>query len=152
MHHGTHVKHVPWCMPWWLTGGFFWNRWRGNRSQDSRRMHNPEYYVSGKRPISDKTSHHKISWSLEAARLAVWIIASRCCRCVCQVSEQSEILNTKLAASRSYDKTSYRTLIQCPGCCVYLILDTLRCKIQAHNFRSRNKASQITGNSKVRPS
>ena len=41
--------------------------------------------------ISCKTSQNKISWSLEAARLVVWIIAS-------------------LWNLRSYDKTSYRIL------------------------------------------
>ena len=29
MHHGTCVKHVPWCMPGSLTSGFLWRRWRG---------------------------------------------------------------------------------------------------------------------------
>ena len=29
MHHGTCVKHVPWCMPGSLTSGFLWNRRRG---------------------------------------------------------------------------------------------------------------------------
>ena len=38
-------------MPWSLTSGFLWNRWRGKRSRHSRRMRNPQFYVSGKRPI-----------------------------------------------------------------------------------------------------
>ena len=29
MHYGTCVTHVPWCMPWSLTSGFSWSRWRG---------------------------------------------------------------------------------------------------------------------------
>ena len=41
-------KHVPWS----LTSGFLWNRWRGNRSWHCRRMHNPQFYVSGKRPMA----------------------------------------------------------------------------------------------------
>ena len=49
MHHGTCVTHVPWCMPGSLTSGFLWSRWRGKRSQHSRRMRNPQFYVSGKR-------------------------------------------------------------------------------------------------------
>ena len=51
MHHGTCVTHVPWCMPGSLTSGFLWSRWRGKRSRHSRRMRNPQFYVSGKRPI-----------------------------------------------------------------------------------------------------
>ena len=51
MHHGTCVTHVPWCMPWSLTRGFLWSRWRGKRSRHSRRMRKPQFYVSGKRPI-----------------------------------------------------------------------------------------------------
>ena len=49
MHHGTCVTHVTWCMPVSLTNGFLWRRWRGNRSRHSGRMHNPQFYVSGKR-------------------------------------------------------------------------------------------------------
>ena len=49
MHHGTCATHVPWCMP--LTSGFFWSRWRGRHSRHSWRMRNPQFYVSGKRPI-----------------------------------------------------------------------------------------------------
>ena len=52
MHHGTCVMHVPWCMPGSLTSGLFWNRWRGKRSRHSRPMRNPQFYVSGKRPMS----------------------------------------------------------------------------------------------------
>ena len=51
MHHGTCVTHVPWCMPGSLTNGFLWRRCRGKRSWHSRRMRNPQIYVSGKRPI-----------------------------------------------------------------------------------------------------
>ena len=50
MHHGTCVTHVPWCMPGSLTSGCLWSRWRENRSRYSRRMRNPQFYVSGKRP------------------------------------------------------------------------------------------------------
>ena len=51
MHHGTCVTHVPWCMTGSLTSGFIWNRWWGKRSRHSRRMHNPQFCVSGKRPM-----------------------------------------------------------------------------------------------------
>ena len=51
MHHGTCVTHMPWCIPGPLTSGFLWSRWRGKRSRHSRRMRNPQFYVSGKRPM-----------------------------------------------------------------------------------------------------
>ena len=56
MHHGTCVAHVPWCMSGSLTSGFLWSRWRGKRSRHSRRMRNPQFCVSGKRPMT--TSWH----------------------------------------------------------------------------------------------
>ena len=52
MHYGTCVTHVPWCMPGSLTSGFLWSWWRGKRSRHSRRMRNPQFYASGKRPMT----------------------------------------------------------------------------------------------------
>ena len=49
MHHGTCVTHLRWSMSELLTSGFRWSRWRGKRSRHSRRMHNPQFCVSGKR-------------------------------------------------------------------------------------------------------
>ena len=57
MHHGTCVTHVPWCMPGSLISSFLWSRWWGKRSWHSRRMRNPQFYVSGKRPM--------VQWMLE---------------------------------------------------------------------------------------
>ena len=51
MHPGTCVTHVPWCMSGSLTRGLLWSRWRGKCSRHSRRMHNTQFYVSGKRPM-----------------------------------------------------------------------------------------------------
>ena len=52
MHHGTCVTHVPWCIPGSLTStSFLLSRWRGKRSRHSRRMRNPQFCVSGKRPM-----------------------------------------------------------------------------------------------------
>ena len=51
MHHGTCVTHVPWCMPGSLTSSFPWSIWWGKRSRHCQRMRNPQFYVSGKRPI-----------------------------------------------------------------------------------------------------
>ena len=65
MHHGTCVTHVPWCRPGSLTSGFRWSRWRGKRSRHSRHMHNPQFYVSGKRPIEYPSETHLKLKSLE---------------------------------------------------------------------------------------
>ena len=54
-HHGTCVTHVPWSGS--LTSGFLWSRWRGKRPRYSRRMCNPNFYVSGKRPIEGQGIH-----------------------------------------------------------------------------------------------
>ena len=62
MHQGTCVTHVLWCMSGSLTSGYLWSRWRGKRSRHSRRMRNPQFYVSGKRPIS-KTHRLEPVWS-----------------------------------------------------------------------------------------
>ena len=51
MHHGTCVMHVTWCMPGSQTNCFLWSPWQVKRSRFSRRMHNPQFYVSGKRPM-----------------------------------------------------------------------------------------------------
>ena len=53
MHHGTCVTHVPSCMPGSLTSGIRWSRWRGKRTRHSRRMHDPQFYLSGKRPMRE---------------------------------------------------------------------------------------------------
>ena len=42
----TYVTRVPWCMSGMLTRG------QVKRSRHSRRMRNPQFYVSGKRPIA----------------------------------------------------------------------------------------------------
>ena len=54
MHHGTCVTHVPWCKPGPLISGLLWSRWWGKRSRHSWRMHNPQFYVSGKRPMKSQ--------------------------------------------------------------------------------------------------
>ena len=60
MHHGTCVTHVPWCMPGSLCSGFLWSRWWGKRSRHSRPMRNPQFYVSGKRPMPTMSSLQQI--------------------------------------------------------------------------------------------
>ena len=51
MHHGKCMPHVPWCMLGSLTNGFLWSRCRGKRYRHSRRMRNPQFYASAKKPI-----------------------------------------------------------------------------------------------------
>ena len=51
MHHDTCVRHVPWCMPESLTSGLLWSQWGGKRFRHSRRMRNPQFYVSCKRLV-----------------------------------------------------------------------------------------------------
>ena len=57
---GTCATHVPWCMPESLTSEFLSNRWRRKRSRHSRRMRNPQFYVSGKRPIRKAFPCHHV--------------------------------------------------------------------------------------------
>ena len=47
----TARAHVPWCIAASLTSCFLWSRWREKRSRHSRCMHNPQFCVSGKRPM-----------------------------------------------------------------------------------------------------
>ena len=69
MHHGSCVTHVPWRMQWPLTSGFLWSRWRGKRSRHSRYMRNPQYCLSGKRPMVTRPFHFTQSedydWDLQ---------------------------------------------------------------------------------------
>ena len=45
------------CMTGSLTSHFLWSRWRGKRPRHSRRMHNPQFYVSGKRTMAGINTH-----------------------------------------------------------------------------------------------
>ena len=62
IHQGTCVTHVPWCMLGSLTSGFLWIQWWGKRSRHSRRMHNPQFEVTGKRPIATYTASKLVSY------------------------------------------------------------------------------------------
>ena len=77
MHHGACVTHVPWCMPGSLTSGFFWRRWRGKRSRYSWRMRNPQFYVSGWRPI-DSTMYS--AWQSSYKETHLRLSAGGICR------------------------------------------------------------------------
>ena len=69
----TCVSRVPWCMAGSQTGGFVWSRWRGKRPRHSRRMGNPQFHTSGKRPIEHPdlniySKHYQISVRKEDIR------------------------------------------------------------------------------------
>ena len=68
MNHGTCVMHVPWCIPGSLTSGFLLGRWRVKRSRYSRRMRNPQFYLSGKRPMM----HPKWQWIYYFPQKKTW--------------------------------------------------------------------------------
>ena len=90
MHHGTCLTHVPCCMSGPLTSCFLWNRWRGKRSQHSRRMRNPQFCVSGKRPMDDGVFLSRLTPKLSLHWLWTWMMAFSCqhqhhiCRCILQ--------------------------------------------------------------------
>ena len=60
MHQGTCVTHVPWFMSGSLTNGGGGNACVTKR----KRMHNQQFYESGKRPISRLLSWHYTNWFL----------------------------------------------------------------------------------------
>ena len=72
MHHGTCVTHVPWCMPGSLICIFLWSWWRGKRSRHSRRMRNPQVYVSGKRSIQYERKRAQICSDYELTKHELW--------------------------------------------------------------------------------
>ena len=85
MDHGTCVTHVPWSMPGSLTSGFLWSRWRGKRSRHFRRMRNPQFCVSGKRPmvngilISQLVTSRGVSpWNISSARVSYFTSWASC--------------------------------------------------------------------------
>ena len=90
MHHGTCVTHVSWCMSGSLISGFPWGRRRrktvslevgdgGKRSRHSRRMREPQFYVSGKRPMWKQLyvfwgsdSRLQVFYNYRNARTKIW--------------------------------------------------------------------------------
>ena len=67
MHHGKCVTQVPCCMPESLTSTFLWSRCWGKRSRHSLRMRNPQFCVSGKRPMTHWSSITVSTWSQHAS-------------------------------------------------------------------------------------
>ena len=93
MHHGTCVTHVLWCMPVSQTSGFgSW--WQGKRSRHSRRTHNPQFDVFGKRPIGD-LHDYLLHWNYSAIILEA----------VIQLTSISEIALTDCGNIEQYHTT-----------------------------------------------
>ena len=59
MHHDTCVTHVRRCMPGSLISGFLWSRCREKHSRLSLRLRNPQFYMSGKKPIAYEKKNNK---------------------------------------------------------------------------------------------
>ena len=74
MHRGTCVTHVPWCMSGSLTSSFLWSRWRGKRSQHSWRMRNPQFCVSGKRPMFVNFGNDMLNYKY----ISIWQVLEYC--------------------------------------------------------------------------
>ena len=72
MHHGPCVTHVAWCMPGSLSCGFVWSQRRGKRSLLSRRMHNTQFHVSGKRPMWGHVSDNPTPTRLRLSTRLGW--------------------------------------------------------------------------------
>ena len=99
MHHDACVTHVPWCMPESLISGFLWSRWRGKRSRHSRCMRNPQFYVSGKRPMA---------WHLFIKSLLTycWLVVSLAPRHILQ-SNSSQNMNV-FYQDNAFDNVVYK--------------------------------------------
>ena len=63
MHQGMCVTHVPWCMPGSLTSGG-----QGKRSRHSRRMRNPQFYITRVAPWGPD----RRKWLISEVRGGIW--------------------------------------------------------------------------------
>ena len=66
--------------------GFIWSRWRGKRSRHSRRMRNPQFYVSVKRPIEEYRNLMGMCCRLRSScsLLTHWFV-HHCCKFILSV-------------------------------------------------------------------
>ena len=71
MHHGTCVTHVPWWMQGSLTSRLLWSRFREKRSRLSRRIRNPQFNVSDKRPMPP-SCYPQIFWFVQKTVYSGW--------------------------------------------------------------------------------
>ena len=82
MHQGTCVTYVPWCMSGSVISCFLWSRW-WKRSRHSRRMHNPQFYVFGKRPMSSHNERFGLLCIVFTLSVFYGYIYIYICVCVC---------------------------------------------------------------------
>ena len=62
------------CIPGSLTSGFLWSRWWEKRSRHSWRTRNPQFYVSGKRPMPYFMLSPVFPWASEMSPLrSAWV-------------------------------------------------------------------------------
>ena len=94
MHRGTSLTHGPWCMSGSLTSDFLRSRWRVRRSRHSRRMRNPQFYVSGKWPMQIQTRILREKSASSSPRFALeayfeYSIKASEVRCACLPGSQA---------------------------------------------------------------
>ena len=94
---------VPWCMPGFLISSCLWSRWRGKRSRHSWCMRNPQFYISGKRPMwpskSPDINTIENVWSVTLRRIngmgpLLWNTDELCAACA---------MNGRTSHDRPYD-------------------------------------------------
>ena len=102
MHHGTCMTHVSWCMLGSLTSGFLCSRRRGKRSRHSRRMRNPPFYVSGKRPFG---YGYTLDLNAVYSALRPWRTPSKDRICTCMYSKYWQ--NKAMVPSSIYNDDLY---------------------------------------------
>ena len=103
MHHGKCVTHVLWCMSGSLTRGG-----GENSSRHSRRMRNPQFYLSGKKPMINVWIH--VIGSLSAYSTRMWnMISSPATPTVCleQKSDHFQSRNVTLSMPSQSQKKLY---------------------------------------------
>ena len=94
IHHGTCVTHVPCCMSGSLTRGV-----RGKRSWYSRRMHNPQFYVSGKRLM------RPYQGNMELTIAPVGSVSYRASNCACEIRLKAFLLCANSAILSHYPRS-----------------------------------------------
>ena len=72
MYHNTCMTYVPLCMLRLLTTRFLSSRWRGKCSWHSRCMRNPQFCISGKRPMESGRRDSLETWRLTCFWLVDW--------------------------------------------------------------------------------
>ena len=94
-HPSRHVRNAGAVMH---AGRFLLSRWRGKRSRHSRRMRNPQFYVSGKRSIT-KNSQPK---QRKAEQNEVHVLWDILCQTLSDITITSQIMGNSTVCSTVY--------------------------------------------------